>query len=145
MGSISFTFNPLKMTILIPVLIVAIILGAILGGKSFGGVVSKGCGFLAFIVSLTIVIIALIYAFSGSEETPNNIEEVTSGAASGYFIVKQDCEIYTKPNIESDVSGQLVIGDEYLIENVDRFNFFYRISDDSGENSYVRKECLNKK
>ena len=133
------------MTILIPLLIVVIIIGALTGGKSLGGVVKKGCGFLAFIVSLTIVVIAILFAISASENTPNTNEEGTSSSASAYFIVAQDCATYTKPNIESDVSGGLDIGDAFFIENVDKFNYFYEIADESGKKAFVRKECLIRK
>ncbi len=47
------------MEILVILLIIAIIIGALLGGKSFGGTVRKGCGFIFWFV----LIVAIIGAF----------------------------------------------------------------------------------
>lgn len=130
---------------LLPVLIVVIILGALLGGKSFGGVVRKGCGFLVLILVVILTIGVIIYSQSDSQEEPETKEAIKAGNRSTYFIVLQDCQTYTKPNIESTVSGGLDIGDEFFVENVDKFNYFYEISDGNGISTYVRKECLIEK
>ena len=130
------------MEILIPLLIVVIILGALLGGKSFGGTVRKGCGFIILLIVIIATIGVFFYWWSESQKAPNNKEVVLSSNASGYFIVKQDCQTYTKPNIKSDILGYLEEGKEILIENVNKFKYFYEVSDENGKNSFVRKECL---
>ena len=132
------------MEILIPLLIVVIILGALLGGKSFGGTVRKGCGFILLVI-IIVAIGVIFYSQSESKKAPNNKEAVSSSNASAYFIVKQDCQTYTKPNIKSDISGHLEVGKELLVENINKFNYFYEVSDENGKNSYIRKECLIKK
>ncbi len=126
-------------------MIVVIILGALLGGKSFGGTVRIGCGFLILLVVIIVAIGVVLYSRSESKKAPNNKEAVSSSNASAYFIVKQDCQTYTKPNIKSDISGHLEVGKELLVENVNKFNYFYEVSDENGKNSYIRKEYLIKK
>jgi uncharacterized protein YpmB len=130
------------MEILIPLLIVIIILGAILGGKSFGGTVRKGCGFIILLIIIIVALGVIFYSESESKNSPNNKEAASSSNASAYFIVKQDCQTYTKPNIKSNISGHLEVGKELLVKNVNKFNYFYEVSDEKGKNSYVRKECL---
>ena len=122
-----------------------IILGALLGGRSFGGTVRKGCGFLILLVIIIIAIGVIFYSRTESKKDPNNKEAVSSRNASTYFIVKEDCQTYTKPNIKSDISGHLEVGKELLVVNVNKFNYFYEVSDENGKNSYVRKECLIQK
>jgi hypothetical protein len=130
------------MEALIPLLIVVIIVGAILGGKSFGETISKGCGCLTLLAIIIAVIIVVLYSWPESETAPNNIDANSTSNSSVYFIVKQNCETYTKPDINSEVSGQLEIGQVFIVENVSRFNYFYELSDQDAEKSYVRKECL---
>ena len=49
------------MALLISILVIAILLGALRGGKSFGETINKGCGFL---ILLVLIIIFLIFMFS---------------------------------------------------------------------------------
>ena len=128
------------MEALIVFLIIIIILGALLGGKSFGDTIRIGCGF--FILLVIIATGVFFCSRSESNNAPNIKEAVSSSVVSAYFIVKQDCQTYTKPNIKSDISGHLEVGKELLVENVNKFNYFYEVSDENGKNSYVRKECL---
>jgi hypothetical protein len=130
---------------LLTLLIVVIILGALLGGKSFGGTVRKGCGFLILVVIIIIAISVFFYWQSESKKDPNNKEAVSSSNVPAYFIVKQDCQTYTEPDIKSDISGHVEVGKELLVENINKFNYFYELSDEDGKKSYVRKECLIKK
>ena len=130
------------MEFLIVLLIIVVIFGAILGGKSFGGTVRTGCGFLILLVIIIAVIGVILYSQADSNNVPDNKEAVSSSNATAYFIVKQDCQTYTKPNIESDISGHLEEGKEILVENIDKFKYFYEISNLNGENIYVRKESL---
>ena len=133
------------METLIPLLIIAIIIGALLGGKSFGGTLRKGCGFLILLVIIIVTIGVIFYSLSESKKFPHNKEAVSSSTTPAYFIVKHYCKTYTKPNIKSDISGYLEEGKELFIENINKFNYFYEVSDENGRNSYVRKECLIKK
>jgi hypothetical protein len=130
------------METLITLLIVIIIVGALLGGKSFGGTVRKGCGFLILLVVIIAAIGVFSYWRSESKMDSNNKEAVSSSDAPAYFIVKQDCQTYTKPNIKSDISGHLEVGEELFVENVNKFNYFYELSDENEKKSYVKKECL---
>jgi uncharacterized protein YpmB len=130
------------MEFLIVLLIIVIILGAILGGKSFGGTVRIGCGFLVILLIIMVIIGVILYSNSDSKRVPDNKEAVSSSNTTAYFIVKQNCQTYEKPNIESDITGQLEEGEEILVENVNKFKYFYEVSNENGENRYVRKECL---
>lgn len=53
------------METLIVLLVIAIIIGAILGGKSFGGTVRIGCGFLILLVIIIAVVGVILYSNSG--------------------------------------------------------------------------------
>lgn len=68
----------------------------------------------------------------------------SSSSPTNYFIVKEDCPTYTKPNIESSISGYLVIGNEIHVENVNKYKYFYQVPDKNGKKRYVKKECLRK-
>jgi len=127
------------MTLLITLFIIVIILGALLGGKSFGGTIRTGCG--VFSLLLMILIGAIYYAASASQQERRDTETVSSGTS--VFRVKEDCETYTKPTIDSDIAGYLVKGDEVFIENPDQFNYFYALVK-NGQTVYIRKACLTK-
>lgn len=123
-------------------LVIIIILGALLGGKSFGDTIRKGCGCSLFLVILmfALLIITGIFLAVGTK-THHKITPFEQT----YFIAKQDCETYTKPDIKSDTTGYLRVGEELTVENTNLFNYFYKITDKKGKSSYVRKECLVKK
>jgi len=86
-------------------LIVAIILGALLGGKNLGDTIRKGLGCLVLL--LIIIIGAIIYSISGPKNGSAPQETVSSSNAYAYFIVKHNCETYTKPNKNSEIYGYL--------------------------------------
>ena len=133
------------MEILVPLLIAIIIFGALVGGKSFGGTIRKGCSFLVLLVILILAIGLFFYPWGCSDKNPDNQEAVTTTDGSAYFIVKKDCQSYAKPNIESDKLEYIEKGKELFIENVHKYNYFYEISEEDGTISYVRKECLARK
>ena len=134
------------MQTLVILLIIVIILGALLGGKSFGGTVRKGCGFLILLIIIIAVAIgAILYSVADSNNDPDNNEAVSRGNISAYFIVKQDCRTYTSPDIESDSAGYLVEGTEILVRNISKYRYFYEVPASEGKTSYVLKECLIKK
>lgn len=122
-------------------LTVVVIIGALLGGKSFGGTVRKGCGFLIMLLIIGIVAIGIFYyskTNSEDQETISTIENLTN------FVAKENCDTYIKPNIESASGGSLEIGKDYFVEDRNKFNFFYEITINNGEKLFVRKECLKK-
>ena len=133
------------METLIPLLIVAIIIGAILGGKSFGETVRKGCGFLIMLLIIALVIAVFSIILTNSEKDTENQEVISTADNSAYFIVKKDCQTYIKPNIESDVTGSLEIGKSFFVEDIHKFNYFYKVIDENKNKTYARKECFKKK
>ena len=112
------------MEFLIVLLIVVIILGALLGGKSLGGTVRIGCGFLLLLIVIAVVIGAILYTTSesNSNNSPNNRQEISPTNAKAYFVVKEDCQTYSKPDINSDISGNLEEGEEIFVENVNKYD-----------------------
>lgn len=121
-------------------LIVIIILGALFGGKYFGDTIRKGCGCL---VLLLVIIIGAIIIYISEDSTPQ--EKASSSNDYGYFIVKQNSETYTKPNKNSEISGYIESGQELYIVNVNKFNYFYEVSEDNGSKSYILKDNLRRK
>jgi hypothetical protein len=133
------------MEILVPLLIIVIIVGAILGGKSFGGTIRKGCGFLVVIIVLILAIVFILYTRTELKEDSTNQKEVSITHESAYFYVNQDCQAYTKPNIESDTSEYLNLGTELFVENVNKFIYFFEVINENEDKIYIRKEFLTKK
>ena len=133
------------MGVIITLLIVAVIIGALLGGKTFGGTVKRGCGFLVVLVLLAATGGAYILWKNYSERIRENQEVISIGDNSAYFIVTDTCPTYVKPNIESHVYGSLEAEKEIFVETIDKFNYFYEISDETGKRVFVRKECLKRK
>ena len=133
------------MDIFIIILIVIIILGALIGGKNLGDTVRKGCGFFVFL--LIIIIGAIIYTINISDTKKDSSpqEKVSTSNDNAYFIVKQNCETYTKPNKNSKILGQLETGKEIYIENINKFNYFYEVNEGNGRKSYILKDNLKKK
>lgn len=123
---------------LVVLLVIVIFIGALLGGNSFGGTVRKGCGFLLMLVIIiAIAISVLFYSRTNSKKTHEDQEVVST-----HFTVKENCLTYIKPNIESEVSGKLEIGKEFFIENVNKYKYFYEITNKNGKKTFVRKNCL---
>jgi hypothetical protein len=128
-------------------LIVLIIFGALVGGKNLGDTVRKGCGCFIFLLILIIGAITIIYTITISEtkKDSNSQEKVSTSNNNTYFIVKQNCETYTKPNKKSKISGYLESGEELYIKNINKFNYFYEVTENNGEKSYILKGYLRKK
>lgn len=124
-------------------LIVIIIIGAIIGGKNLGDTVRKGCGCL--VIMLIIIIGIIIYTISEKETDSSPQETVSTSNDYAYFIVKQNCETYSKPNINSEILGYLEAEQELYIVNINKFKYFYEVNDDNGKKSYILKEYLRKK
>ena len=133
------------METLIPLLIIVIIIGALLGGKSLGETVRIGCGVLIMLIIIAFAIGLFFYSGTDSQKTYENHNSISTSDNSAHFIVNENCQTYIKPNIESDESGNLEIGDEYFVKNINKFNYFYEITDKNGHKAFVRKECLKRK
>jgi hypothetical protein len=128
------------MEILIILLVVIVIIGALLGGKSFGGTIRKGCG---FIILSIIVVLGLIILWPSEPQSDTDRRELdSSNNASTYYIVKEDCQTYTKPDIKSNVSDSLVKGEVLMIRNPSKYKYFYQFTDENGTVLYVRKQNL---
>ena len=126
-------------------LIVVIIIGALLGGKSFGGTVRKGFGFFLWLVIIAIAVVVFFYSQTDSEKTADEQEVISTSDNLTYLIVKENCQTYIKPNVESDVSGNLEIGKEFFVEDINKFNYFYEITNKNGKKAFVMKEFLKRK
>lgn len=132
------------MEIFIIILIVIIILGALIGGKNLGDTVRKGCGCIVLLL-IIILIGGIIYSTSGPNEDSTPQEAILSSNDYAYFIVKQNCETYIKPNKNSEISGYFEAGQELYIKNMNKFNYFYEVNEDNGRKSYILKDNLRKK
>lgn len=121
---------------------VVVIIGALLGGKSFGGTVRKGCGFLIMLLILGVIAIAIFYY---SRTDTEDQEAISTTENSANYIAKENCSTYSKPDIESTSEGSLEIGEDYFVEDNNKFNYFYEITSQNGEKLFVMKECLERK
>ena len=146
-------------------LLVVIIIGALLGGKSFGGTVRKGFGFFLWLVIIAIAVVVFFYSQTDSEKadsekadsekadsektdsekTADEQEVISTSDNLTYLIVKENVQTYIKPNVESDVSGNLEIGKEFFVEDINKFNYFYEITNKNGKKAFVMKEFLKRK
>lgn len=121
--------------------IIVVIIGALLGGKSFGGTIRKGCGF--FVMLVIIAIAMSVYSSRiDLENGPENQEVSSTVDKSARFVVKENCQTYTQPNIKSDSSGNLENGRDLFVEDINKFDYFYEITNGNGKKEFVRKECL---
>lgn len=124
-------------------MVVIIIIGALLGGKSFGETVRKGCGFLMLLVIIAIGI--FFYSRTDLKKTPEDQEVISTVDNSVHFVVKENCQTYIKPNIESASSRNLEMGKDYFVEDINKFNYFYEITNKNGKKLFIREECLKRK
>ena len=123
-------------------LAVVLIIGALLGGKSFGGTVRKGCGFLIILFVLGIIVIGIFYYSKTDTEDQESIPTIEN---SPNYIATENCATYSKPDIESTSEGSLQIGKDYFVEDSNKYKYFYEINFQNGEKLFVRKECLGRK
>ena len=130
------------MEIFVTLLVVILILGALIGGKSLGGIIRKGLGCLVLLLLISIGILVFTKSSTKKDAIPQEVDSWSK--EHGYFTVKEDCETYTKPDKDSEISGYLKAGHELHIEHVDKFNYFYEVKQDGGRISYVLKENLRK-
>lgn len=121
---------------------VVVIIGALLGGKSFGGTVRKGCGFLIMLLILGIVVIGILYYI---RTNPADQESIPTLENSPNYIATENCTTYSKPDIESTSEGSLETGNDYFVEDSSKFEYFYEITFKNGEKLFVLKGCLERK
>ena len=133
------------METLLVLLIIVLIVGAILGGNSFGGTIRKGCGFLLLLVMILLFVGIIALLVTSSNSTSSSQEEFSVDGNSAHFTAIDNCVFYSKPNIESDTLGALEIGSVFFVEEVERFKYFYTITDEDENRVYVRKNCLERK
>ena len=128
-------------------LAVVVIIGALLGGKSLGGTIRKGCGFFILLLILGIVAVGILQYLSADSENTQDEEKdlISTPYNSPNFIAKENCNTYPEPNIESGSSGNLEIGKDYFVKDSNKFNYFYEITLEKGGKLFVRKECLKRK
>lgn len=132
------------MDTLIVLFIIVIIIGAFLGGDSFGGTIRKGCGCL-IILALGIMIGISLIIETESDNASEDQDSISNAVNSAYFIVQENCQVYVKPDIESDEAGNLAIGNELFVYDINKFNYFYEFTDANGLKAFIRKECLKRK
>ena len=123
-------------------LAVVVIIGALLGGKSFGGTVRKGCGVLILLLIIGIIVIGIFYY---SKTDIENQESIPTLENSPHYIATENCATYSKPDIESTSEGSLESGKDYFVKDYNKFKYFYEITFQDGEKLFVRKECLERK
>ncbi len=104
-----------------------------------------GCGFIALAAFVLVVLGLIIFWLPGLNDSAENREAVPTRNVSAYFIVKEDCPTYTKPDIRSDTAGSLEAGKELFIKNINKFIYFYEVIGEDAGKSYVRKKCLGRK
>ena len=123
-------------------LAVVVIIGALLGGKSFGGTVRKGCGFLIMLLILGIIAFGILYYI---RTNPADQESIPTLENSPNYIATENCTTYSKPDIESTSEGSLETGNDYFVEDSSKFEYFYEITFKNGEKLFVLKGCLERK
>jgi hypothetical protein len=125
-------------------LVIVVLIGALLGGESFGGTIRKGCGFL-FLVGIGLIVLSLFTCprlnmdDAGETDTKYQVP-----ASSERFLVQQSSPLYSKPDVQSDTMAVLRIGDEVVVPDPDRYTYFYWMHTAAGLDGYVRKDCLKK-
>ena len=125
---------------IIYLLAAAIIIGALLGGRTFGETVRKGCGCMAVVLLIFLGLFAFLVIIPNAEPTYDPVEE----AAYLTFIATDNCTAYASPDISSNVVGELESGRKYVVQNADRFQYFYEVARSDDIIQYVRKECLTR-
>jgi hypothetical protein len=141
------TINQNSVGTLVGILIVIVILGALLGGKGFGSVVRRGCGFVLLLIigAVVIIFIGVWYDQSATiTEPPGSNRNSLSTDNGAYFQAKETCPIYSKPDIDSDTLDFLKFDSQIWVENPDRYKYFYTLIENNQDVGYVRKGCFEK-
>lgn len=129
-------------------LVIIIIIGALLGGKTFGETLKKGCGFIfIMIILLALGIGLLFYYYKVSDKAVENENHKTNLSTdnSTYFIAQKNCRAYQKPDIQSKIIDSIEIGEDFFVKETNKFIYFYKVEDAEGKILHIQKECLKKK
>ena len=120
--------------------IVILIIGALLGGKNLGDTFRKGCG--CFVILILLLVFGSIYFFSNYYHTNEN-KEITEQKLS--YTLTSDSDVYLKPDINSEVIGYAFEGEEFEVSEPQKFNYFYEVKLENGQNAYLLKDHFGKK
>lgn len=116
------------------------LLGALLGGRSFGETLRKGCGCLsgillvAFLGTLTVFLIGL----SAEDTPPAPVPRARPDA--GPYRVTRATPAHARPDIRSDTLLFLEPGTPLRVEEPERFRYFYGFTTGEGQRAYVLKD-----
>jgi outer membrane protein assembly factor BamE (lipoprotein component of BamABCDE complex) len=121
-------------------LIVIIIFGALLGGKTFGGTVRKGCSLLLAV--LLVLFGAYFFLNSNAEEDSTHSDTIPTIIEKSNYISKHKCALYEKADINSEVIRYIEEGEYFNVRDKDKFNYFYEVFDDDLGHCYILKDDL---
>lgn len=121
------------MEALVFLLIIILFIGAILGGKSFGDTFRKGCGCGIVLFILTILMIMFFMS------NPFQVQEINQNETNTYFHVKSDCNIYAKPDKNSEIIDYAFAGDKVYILKPNKYNYFYELENEDESKGYILK------
>lgn len=118
---------------IIGVAVLAIILGAILGGENLGDTLRKGLGCLFWLAVLAGIVLFIGYRNSQKNSpTPTSSKSstpVSSDCIETQFVVTAaDVPCYSKPNFSSSTVGTLPKGNEITIKCPAKYKNCYEIS-----------------
>lgn len=116
-------------------LVIVIIIGALLGAKTFGGTVKRGCGFI--LIAVLLLVALFVYQCGDGSQDPQEPDRESTA-----FIAFKACVCYQRPDVKSDSLDLLSEGDTAWVEAPGKFKYFYKFKKRSGKAVYVRKNCL---
>tara|TARA_B100000929_G_C15221024_1_gene322729 strand:+ start:54 stop:341 length:288 start_codon:yes stop_codon:yes gene_type:complete len=94
---------------------------------------------------LFIIGIVVIGIFYYSKPDTEDQESLPTLENSPNYKATENCTTYSKPDIESTSEGSLETGNDYLVEDSSKFEYFYEITFKNGEKLIVLKGCLERK
>lgn len=116
------------------------LLGALLGGRSFGETLRKGCGclsailFLAFLAAFSLFLIGL----SAEDATPDPVRRTHPGSTT--YRVSRSTPAHVRPDIRSDTLLLLTPGTRLVVDDPERYRYFYGFFTSEGLRAYVLKD-----
>jgi hypothetical protein len=137
----------------------AIILGAIFGGKDFGDTMRKGMCCLFWLTIIAVGIIFLYIGYKRSQNASGSGDSSRGGSGSQtstlddsktytFVVLKKDAACYLQPNKNSAVDSYVNKGDTLYITGVNKYRYFYKVTlrnDNGGEDvNYILKDHLRR-
>jgi uncharacterized protein YgiM (DUF1202 family) len=95
--------------------------------KKVFNLIKKGIEFFIIVIFLSMIYNYISSIFSKDESN---------------FSATKNCQTYSKPNIKSNTLEKVNIGDKFIVEDVDKYQYFYQIKDMDDSRVFIRKECL---